>query len=391
MRILLIHDFPHETGGAELIVRATEKILEEEGHAALIYAPGRGSFAGAFFSISNAISVLKEIRRFKPDIVHVHNLYRNVSPSVLLAAKHRDVPIVMTIHDFQIVCPKTSLVDRNRLNCKDGYGYRCFYGNCFPRKPFDRGYQGLKALKLFLHRLIIRRTVSHFFCPSACLMEWTVRNLGVKNASLLPNFLLTDPEPSSDIPSGETILFVGKLSEQKGVDVLIRAVALVRAIIPDVRLKIVGGGPEELKLQELAACLQATDHIVFAGKMSHQQVMRQYDEALCVVIPSKYVENCSMVGVEALSRGKVIIASRIGGLTDLVDEQETGFLVQPDDPGELADKIIYIMRNRSLLHEMGERARAKYGRCFSRPTYSSALLSVYERIIHEARNRNAQL
>lgn len=391
MKVLLVHDYLDGIGGAEQIVHETKMLLEENGHAVLLYAPaGPGSFIGALFSIRYYFSILKEIRKFKPDIMHVHSVYRKVSPSVLLAAKHRKVPIVMTLHDFQIVCPKTSLVEENLLNCEAGFGYRCFYSNCYPRKPFNRAYQGLKAIKLSLHRLIIRRTVRHFISPSACLMDWTRKNLGVDTISLLPNFAPSEHKLSAKLPKDNTFLFIGKLVEQKGVDVLIKALARVRSVIPGVRLKIVGDGPEEQTLKKLAADLQVSDLITFTGKLSNARVMEEIDDALCVVIPSKYVENCSIVGIEAMSKGKVIIASRIGGLPDLVDDNETGFLVRPNDPDDLSNQIIYVMQNRSTLSEMGTRARAKYERCFSKSAYYRTLLSVYDRIIHEARDRNAQ-
>jgi glycosyltransferase involved in cell wall biosynthesis len=391
MKVLLVHDYFDETGGAERIVIATKKILEENGHTVLLYAPvSPGSFVSAVFSLRHFFSLLREIRGFKPDIMHVHSIYRNVSPSVLLAAKRMKVPIVMTLHDFQIVCPKTSLVGKNLQDCETGFDYQCFYSNCYPRKPLNRTYQGLKAIKLSLHRSIIRRTVRHFFSPSVCLLDWARKNLGVDNVSLLPNFTASEHRPLPKPPQKNTLLFVGKLTEQKGVDVLINAVVRVRAIIPGVRLKIVGDGPEEQKLKQLAASLQVSELITFTGNLSNAQVMKEIDDALCVVVPSKYVENCSLVGIEALSRGKIIIASNIGGLPDLVDDNVSGFLVRPNDPDDLSGKIIHVMQNYSLLPEMGARARDKYLKSFTKLAYSRTLLSVYDRIIHEARDRNAQ-
>jgi glycosyltransferase involved in cell wall biosynthesis len=391
MKVLLVHDSLDGIGGAEQIVHATKKILEENGHAVMLYAPaGPGSFGGALFNISHYFSILKEIRKFKPDIMHVHSIYRNVSPSVLLAAKRMKVPIVMTLHDFQIVCPKTSLVDENLQNCGTGFDCRCFYSNCYPRKPFNRVYQGVKAIKLALHRLIIRKAVHHFLSPSVCLMDWTRKNLGASNITLLPNFIASEQGMSSKLPQENALLFVGALTEQKGVDVLIKAMAQVLLVIPDARLRIVGDGPEQEKLKELATILGVSELITFTGKLQHAQVIKEMDDALSVVIPSKYVENCSIVGIEAMSKGKVIIASRIGGLPDLVDDHETGFLVLPGDIEDLSSKMIYAIQYHSLLPDMGASARAKYERCFSKPAYYRTLLFVYDRIIHEARDRNAQ-
>jgi 1,4-alpha-glucan branching enzyme len=213
----------------------------------------------------------------------------------------------------------------------------------------------------------------------------------VSNVSLLPNFLLSEYEPSLKPPQDRTLLFIGKLTEQKGVDVLIQAITKVHRVIPDVRLTIVGDGPEEQKLKKLAASLQVSELVTFTGKLSNAEVMKKIDDALCVVIPSKYVEAFGIVGIEAMSKGKVIIASRIGGLLDLVDEDETGFLVEPNDPDELSKKIIHVMQSHTMLSGLGARARAKYERCFSKTAYYRTLLSIYERIVHEARDSHAQL
>ncbi len=391
MKVILVHDFLDETGGAEQIVHATKQLLEEEGHSALLYAPATaGSGAGALFSVHHYRSLLRQIRLFGPDIVHVHGMYRNVSASVLLAARRMGVPVAMTLHDFQIVCPRTSLVDGQRRACETGFGFRCFYSNCPPYHGWNRAYQGLKAVKLGLHRAIMRRTVNHFFSPSVCLMQWAVNNFGAKNISLLPNFTHDADAPVPGLPQEQTILFVGKLVEQKGVDLLLEAMDRVREALPAARLKIVGDGPEEQRLRKRCADLRLDHHVAFAGKMPHQQVLREYDRALVVVIPSRYAENCSMVGIEALSRGRVIIASRIGGLPDLVTENESGFLVQPDAVEDLSTTMISALQNTARLERMSARARTLYEQRFSRSAYLSALLSAYDRILHETRYRNSQ-
>ena len=385
MKVLLVHDYSDEAGGAERIVHATKSLLEEAGHDVALYAPAaQGSTANSLFSLRHYFGVLGEIRRFRPDIMHAHGIFRNVSPSVLLAARRMEVPVVMTLHDFQIVCPKTSLVNGNLATCAYGFGGRCFYSDCHPRKPLNRVYQGLKALKLTLHRAIIRRTVSHFLSPSACLMDWTIKSLGVSNISLLPNFIVSQSVPSSSAPVGNTVLYVGRLTEQKGVDILIMAIDRVRLTIPDVRLKIAGSGPEEEKLKRLSDQLNLSGHVTFEGELSHTRVMDGYDSALLVVIPSKYVENCSIVGIEAMSRGKALIATRTGGLTDLVDDNKTGYLVTPGDVDDLASKITRAMNNHPMLTDMGAAARAKYERCFSKPAYTQALLSAYRAAIQGA-------
>ncbi|NVN99736.1 MAG: glycosyltransferase family 4 protein [Geobacteraceae bacterium] len=393
MKILLINDFIEKVGGAEQVVYSTMNILQAHGHDTLLYAPtiNSRSIPASVFSFRHYRAIRRLIQEFKPDIVHAHGIYRNVSPSVLLAARSFRVPIVMTLHDFHLVCPKTSLVDGRHLNCETGFGYHCLLLNCYPRIRFSRIYQCLKMIKLSLHRAIIRSTVHQFLPPSFSLMNWTKKNFDSENVTLLPYLLMTEHEPSPQPPRTRTLLYIGHLTEQKGVDVLLRAIAKTSQIIPDISLKIVGAGDCERMLKELAASLKITGNITFVGNLANEQVIHEYDDAYCVIIPSKYVENLSVVGLEAIAKGKVVIASRIGGLPDIVDHNETGFLVRPGDPDDLAEKIIYVMQHPAILPDMGRRAHAKFLRTFSKQAYYRTVISVYDRIIHEARNSNAQL
>lgn len=391
MKVLLISDYSQDGGGAEQIVQTTRDLLEQHGHSVETYPQKPDNlFKNQFFNISHYFAVRKQLQRFSPDIVHVHNITRHLSASVLLAAARMHVPIVMTLHDFQIVCPKTSLVNGNHTHCKVGFGLHCFSSSCYPKIFPNRIYQGLKAVKLYLHRAIMRKTVHRFLSPSVCLMEWTRSSFHPAEISLFPNFLPIDHEISPQNSHNE-LLFVGSLTEQKGVDVLIKALASIRQSVPNIYLKIIGHGPEEKNLKVLAESLDLADRVLFMGRQTNEQVLKEYDNALCIVIPSKYVENNSLVAIEAMSKGKIVVASRIGGLTELVDDTESGFLVRPDDPADLAEKIIFIIHNPDIIPVMGARSRAMFLDSFTSNAYYSNLMTNYNEVIRETGDHNAQL
>lgn len=386
MKILLINDFFEKVGGAEQVLHSTMQILEEQGHQVRLYAPTTPrSIASSLFSFRHYRAVKRLVREFRPDVVHAHGVFRNVSPSVLLAAKSLGAPLVMTLHDFHLVCPKTSLVNNRRASCGYGYGWRCLMLDCYPRTRFSRLYQWSKMAKLTLHRALFRLSVDQFVPPSTSLAHWTRTNFGSPNVTLLPYLLMSEHTPSPQPPPTTDLLFIGRLSEQKGVDVLIRAVALARRTLPGVQLRIVGSGDYEPVLRELVRELGVEAQVQFAGPAANEEVMREYDRAYCVVIPSKYVENLSVVGLEATAKGKAVIATRIGGLPDIVDHGRNGFLVEPGDPEDLAGRIVEILSHPELLPAMGAHARDKFARTFSKSAYYGTLMGVYERMVHEAR------
>lgn len=391
MKVLLIDDFYSGSGGAERMAHSTGQILRLHGHEIENYPllPG-GRLSNQFFSIHHYCAVLKLIRTFSPDIVHFHNISRHLSASVLLAAARMRLPIVMTLHDFQVVCPKSSLTRKNRSRCEHGFGLRCFFSVCLPAQFPDTVYQGLKAAKLALHRLIMARTVHRFILPSKSLVDWVRKSFPGANVTLIPNFLM-EGCGVSPLPRSHNLLYVGKLTEQKGVDVLIRALATLRSDVADIHLTIIGSGPELNYLLRLAGDLDLVGQVRFMGELPHDQVMHAYNEALCVVIPSRYAENCSLVGIEALAKGKVLVASDIGGLTDLVENSCNGFLVRPDDQDDLAKKILYIAQHPELQAVMGARARAKYESAFTGSAYYDNLLAIYHEAILDNGNHNLQL
>lgn len=391
MKVFLISDYCPDSGGAEQIVQTTGDLLERHGHSVRIYPQTPAfPFTNQLFSVGHYLAVRKQLRRFAPDIIHLHNITRHLSASVLLAAAGMNVPIVMTLHDFQIVCPKTSLFNGNRDHCKTGYGPRCFFSSCYPKKFPDRIYQGLKAVKLSLHRMIMRKTVHRFLSPSICLMEWVRGSFHPVDVSLLPNFLSKDYGVSPE-PSHNNVLFVGRLIEQKGVDVLLKALDRIRHTVPDIRLKIIGNGPDEMKLHALSESLGLADRVLFLGRQTNTQVMKEYDNALCVVVPSKYVENSSLVVIEAMSKGKIVIASNIGGLPELVGDTENGFLVRPGDPDDLAEKILHIIRNPGVIPLMGSRSRTRFLDSFTSSAYYSNLMTVYTEVMRDSGDHNIQL
>jgi glycosyltransferase involved in cell wall biosynthesis len=186
------------------------------------------------------------------------------------------------------------------------------------------------------------------------------------------------PRPPLQGPPVAT--FCGRLSWQKGVHVLLSAWADVRRRLPDAQLIVVGDGPERAALEATA-----TAGVTFVGAVGHGQVQEATTSAWVHVAPSLGFESLGLAAVEAMMRGVPVVASRVGGLPEVVESGETGLLVAPNDAPALASALVSLLSDRQRCEEMGVRARAMAERAFSEDGYVDGLLTLYEQLVREQR------
>lgn len=160
-------------------------------------------------------------------------------------------------------------------------------------------------------------------------------------------------------PQTRRLVCVGRLFPTKGQDVLIRALALLKERAPCVRIEFLGGGPEEGTLRKLAREVSVEDACEFAGAVSHAEVLRRVARADATVVPSRS-DNCPLVVIESLALGVPLVASKVGGIVETIDEGVEGFLVPPDDAAALADRLAALLTDEGLRRRMGGAARARF-------------------------------
>jgi glycosyltransferase involved in cell wall biosynthesis len=386
MKILLVNDIAAKFGGTEEHIYGLKDLLTLNGHVVEVFGPAKFdtkiSKLTRLYNPLMYIKCVQKIRSFKPDIVHCHNLSRNISPSPLHAARKCKTPIVMTIHDYHLICPKTWLIDREGTACRYGFGRRCIYQNCH---TFKRGYryfpyQWLKIFKVFIHRNIISKNVDVFILPSAVLADWFKKNMHVKQVEVLPNFVQASEISPARLKDTKIILYVGRLSKEKGIEYLIRAMPMVRVKVPQAKLVIIGTGLDRVRLEKLVTNLNISEAVSFSGYIQHENLRRYYEDAEVVVIPSIWMESFGLVAIEALASGTPVIASGIGGLPELVQQGKTGYIVQPKNTDDLAGRVIEVLSNFELATEMSRSARQWAEESFSAEGYYKRLLRIYENV-----------
>lgn len=268
----------------------------------------------------------------KPELIHAHNIYHQLSPSILVEAKKRNIPVVMTLHDYKLICPNYLMFNNGKHceRCLNGNYFNCLLHNCYNSYPRS----ALAALESWLHHKVwhvYRDNIDLFISPSNYLKEKMV-SAGWDASKII---VLINPAPEYQPQSdGSRLLYIGRLSNEKGVDVLLRALKLTTE-----ELDIAGTGPDELKLKNLTKELELENRVTFHGHVAGETLEKLKREAKAVILPSIWAENMSLVLLESLAYGKFIIASASGGTPELIEDNRTGFLFKPGDAKQLAQKI----------------------------------------------------
>ncbi len=391
MKILLINDTISKHGGAEEHFYSLKSLLESKGHLVRIFGKKTfqdiPSFILRFFDPFIYFQSLGLIKRFNPDIVHIHGVSRNISPSPILAAKKLGKKVIMTMHDFHFYCPKTWAIYQDGNPCKFGYSKKCLYSNC---KTFKEGYQYipyhfLKWLKVGLHRKLIKKYVDRFISPSNKLKELIQYSLKIPEEKIiyLPNFTIPEKNMGRNIDNIESnqFLYVGRLSKEKGTNILIEAVhILVNKNKLNIKLIIIGDGSERTKLERLTHLLGLEKNISFLGKLPKSRLSKYYLESLAVVIPSICMDNSPLVAYEAMNYHTPIIASNIGGIPDLVKNDKNGFLFEMGNKNMLAYYLQKLYKNIKLSKILGEKGYNMMEIRFNKEIYYKKLIEIYKNI-----------
>ena len=323
-------------------------------------------------SRSDLRAVLRDVR---PDIVHVHNTFSMLSPSVYGACKAAGVPIVQTLHNFRFFCP-SALFLRDGKPCEDcmdksllqSVRHRCYRGSLAATATL--------AAMLTLHRAI--GTYSRDIDRYIALTEFarskvTKGGVAAHKVVVKPNFVPDPPLPGRG--GGGYVVFVGRLLEGKGSETLVAA----WRHIPSVTLKIVGDGALRSALENIAKAERL--NIEFMGMRSRSEVLQAVSNAEFLIVPSECYEGFPMVIAESFACGTPVLASRIGSLEELVKEGVTGSKFAAADPQGLAAAVRVMLADKSSLRNMSANAREYFDGHLTEQANYDALVNIYSDVI----------
>ncbi len=409
MRILQVNKFHYNRGGAETVYFGVSDLLRKHGHEVIPFAmqdprneptsydryfvsnidlreesggiAGKiGAAARILYSREAEQRIDRLIRDTKPDIAHLHNIYHQLSPSILRALKRHSVPVVMTLHDYQLICPAYTLYTDGSV-CEQCRGHR--YYNTVLRSCVkgSRLKSAICAVEAYFHAAtgMYRNGVKYYIAPSRFLSEKMVEfGLNPRQVTYVPNFI--DAAPMAVQPVvGSYYLYAGRLENVKGVGTLLRAVAASPAARAH-ELRIAGDGEQRAELE--AYChREGLENVRFLGHLSQEQMGPLLEDASFVVVPSEWYENAPLSVLEAAARGKAVVVSDLGGLPELVKDGETGVIFKAGDSGALRLAIDGLLADPERASVMGRQARAFMQEEFDPELHYRRLLAIYERAL----------
>lgn len=409
MRILHVNKFLYRRGGAESYMLDLAALQRDRGDETEFFGmqhpenewsrferwfPSRvdldpppaslqGKLRGAgrlLWSASAAKGLHAVLEAFRPDLVHLHNIYHQLSPSVLRPIVAARLPAVMTLHDYKLACPTYRFLDHGRI-CEACLPHR-FWSPVLRRcNGGSLSASALNAIEMTIHTASgVYGAVHRFACPSRFL-ELKMRQGRVFPERLrwIPNFVDVEAILPKDRPGGGAV-YAGRLSHEKGVDVLVDAIATD----PRLHLDIAGDGPARLELERRAAARGAQDRIRFHGRLPVRQLRELLRRGSVLVVPSRWYENMPLAVLEGFAAGLPVIASALGGLPELVEDGRDGLLVPADDHRALADAVGELMGSPSRAFEMGVAARAKAEEEFTPTRHLDRLDDIYGQAFEEA-------
>ena len=319
----------------------------------------------------------RAVRRSRPDVAHLHNIYHHLSPSVIRAIAGEGVGMVQTLHDYKLVCPAYLLMTEGAVceRCRGGRFYEAVRHRCLLD---SRAASAVGMAEAYLHRWL--RTydkIRYFLCPSRFLLE-KVHSFGIDRSRLihLPYFLPVEryePRPAG----GGYYVYAGRLSREKGVATLLEAHA--RLPRPRIPLRILGDGPLRRLLEERKRAL-ALDDVTFEGYLGSERLREIVGECLFTVAPSEWYENYPFAILETFALARPVVGSRIGGIPELVRDGETGWTCEPGDPDSLARQLARMMEDPGRAGEMGRDARAWIAEALDPESHLERLDAIYREV-----------
>lgn len=386
MKILLAHNFYQQPGGEDVVFEQERQLLQRGGHTVVTYQRSNreaDSYSGVkrlqlaartIWSEDTRREFSRLLHKEQPDIVHVHNTFMILSPSIFSACHEAGIPVVKTLHNYRLYCPAATFF-RDGHVCEDcvnknlacGIFHGCYRGS--------RAATATVALELSVHRW--RHTWTRDIDCYIALTQFARSRFlraGLPNDRVFvkPNFVYPDPGRRKT-REGSYALFVGRLSEER-LRTLLSAWSVLRtAQIP---LLIVGGGPQLEKFRQ-----QATDtglnEVAFLGHVSREKAVAAMQSARFLVFPSEWYENFPVTIAESFASSVPVICSRIGAMQEIVEDGQTGLTFEPGNPGDLAAKVEWAWSHPQQLSKMAEAARREFETKYSAEQAYPMLMDIY--------------
>ena len=395
MKILQVNKFLYQQGGAETYLFDLTKVLRQNGHEVVYFSQKnlknientnndlflspinlqKFSFSSLvqigriFWSFEASKKIIKILQKENPDLVHIHNIYHQISPSILSAIRKQGIPIVMTVHDWKLI--------------RHDYIYRA--DNKVVKNKNSSLVDALLKLEYNFHKLInvYKKNIDLFIAPSKLVKDELVKNGFEANKIIVQPYCIDiDGYKPNNLAPENYILFFGRLHESKGADTLINAFAKIRN--KTIKLKIAGSGPQEKELKELAKNLNLSDRVEFLGQKQKNELIGLIQASMFTVMPSRFHETLGLSALETFACGRTVIASKAGALTEFINANN-GLLVEVDDVFGFSQAISSLIDGPEIITKLGINARIT-SEAYDPKSHYDKIIKIYQGLI---KNKNA--
>ena len=382
MKILIAHNYYQQAGGEDHCVTAEVAMLRDHGHEVIRYNLHNDSIDSmsrlqvglrTIWSRTSYHEIQELIRTSRPDIVHFNNTFPLISPAAYYAARAENVPVVQTLHNFRLLCPN-ALFFRNGQVCEDCLGksipwpgvlHKCYRGSL--------AASATVATMLATHRAMgtWRNAVDAYIALTEFgRQKFITGGLPADKIFVKPNFVYPDPGPGTG--KGRYAVFVGRLSEEKGIETLLTAWKSLGGIVA---LKIVGDGPLAGAVAQAAT---SDSGIEWLGSQPLEVVYPMIGDAMFLVLPSQCYETFPRVLIEAYAKGTPVIASNLGAMATVVDHGRTGLHFRPGDAADLVAQVHRLLADPLELNRIRQTVRQEYEEHYTAQSNYHTLMAIYE-------------
>lgn len=404
MNILLVNSHHYYVGGAEKYYFDLAKILESHGHNVAYFSTQNKNniktkwskyftreinfdnksllnylkiIYKQIFPLEDIKNINKILDNFKADIVHINNIYYYLSPYILRQIRKRGIPVVQTVHDYQLVSPNVNLYARDRINeeTKRHKYYKVLLNKSIKNSLVGSLFACLYSYREYLFK-IHTSNVNTFITPSL-FMKKKLIGYGLNKSKILhmPNFILDLKQNNINKLNKKYVLYFGRISNHKGIIDILR----VSKILPKVNFVIAGSASDINILKTITSIKQKNIEILIQPKS--KTLIRLINNCCFSICPSKWYENQPYVILESYLAGKPVVASDIGGISEIVLDGKTGCLFSPGNLREMAKKINKLWRNPDLTDKMGKYAQSYVRKKYNAENYYDNIIKIYTKLV----------
>jgi glycosyltransferase involved in cell wall biosynthesis len=337
--------------------------------------------ARAIYSVEARRRIRAMIAEFRPDVAHVRNIYHHLSPSILWELKAQKVPVLYHLNDFKVLCPSYNLVAQGEPceACKGGRFWRAMERQCYP----GTAERLTLIAEAYFHRLLgtYRSCVDCFLAPSQFVKDKFVEHgWDPSRFAVLPHFQTAQNEERRDAHSSP-VLYFGRLSREKGVEDLLRAMHR----LPDLRLTVAGDGPERGSLEQLGRALELRN-VEFVGPLRGFELHRAITDSRFTVLPSHAYETLGKTILESHAQARAVVASDLGSRRELIEHGKTGLLYKTGDVPALASAIEFLSDHPAVADAMGRAGQKRVRDSYTPEAHYRALIGLYEQLVNGHRH-----